>query len=77
MGSWEYKTITIESEDPGAAIEELNKLGAERWECFWVEKQDDKKVFYLKKAGRSFLCQLPARELLHLLPLLDKDKPVE
>ena len=77
MGSWEYKTIVVKSAESNTALARLNELGAKRWECFWVDKQGDQTTFYLKKAGRSFLRQLPARELLHLLPLLNKDNGAE
>ena len=74
MGSCEYKTITAAPTDIDGALEQLNEVGSERWECFFVDRQGSQTVFYLKKPGRSFLRQLPARELLHLLPLLNKDK---
>ena len=46
----------------------LNDLGASRWECFWVETTGTKKRFYMKKAGRSYLKQIPSTDLLKLLP---------
>ena len=70
LGSWQYKTVRISTTDPTQIEAELNKLGAERWDCFWVDKDDSTITFYLKRTRRSVLRQLPARELLRLLPLL-------
>lgn len=73
IGSWEYKTLVVNAENSESVEAELNKLGAERWECFWVDKQGATTTFYLKKAGRSYLKQVPARELLRMLPFLMSD----
>ena len=70
VGTWEYKTLVLPTDKPEDIERELNALGADRWECFWVDKQGTQATFYLKRSGRSYLRNLPARELFRLLPLL-------
>jgi hypothetical protein len=70
IGSWQYKTLEVRQTDSVDIVPQLNKLGADRWECFWVEQQDDTTTFYLKKAGRSYLRHLPSKDLIRLLPIL-------
>ena len=70
MGTWQYMTLVMDVANPTAIEAELNKLGSQRWECFWVDRQGERTTFYLKKASRSFIRQLPLRQLLLLLPLL-------
>ncbi len=70
IGAWEYKTLVLPADEPEKIESELNKLGADRWECFWVDKQGSTATFYMKKPGRSYLRNIPARELFRLLPLL-------
>ena len=70
IGSWQYKTLEVTNSDRADIVARLNELGADRWECFWVEEQDGTTTFYFKKAGRSYLRHLPTKELIRLLPLL-------
>ncbi len=70
IGTWEYKTLVMDLADAENIETELNKLGSERWECFWVDRQGERKTFYLKKTRRSFVQQIPLRQLLLLIPLL-------
>jgi len=70
IGAWEYKTLVLPTDRPEEIAIELNKLGADRWECFWVDRQVTDATFYFKKPGRSYLRNIPARELFRLLPLL-------
>ena len=73
IGSWQYKTLEVRQTDSVDIVPQLNKLGADRWECFWVDQQDDRTTFYLKKAGRSYLRHLPSKDLIRLLPMLGGD----
>ena len=72
IGRWQYKTLEIRKTDD--VVAQLNKLGAERWECFWVDQQDETITFYLKKTGRSYLRHLPSKDLIRLLPMLGGDR---
>lgn len=66
-GTWQYKILR--SQDHVAAEAELNELGKQRWECFAVKPGDSATLYYLKRSHRSYLRQLPARDLLRLLPI--------
>lgn len=70
MGAWDYKTLRVAADDNVDIEKELNKMGAQRWDCFWVDKNGSTTTFYFKKPSRSYLRQIPARELMRLLPLL-------
>lgn len=70
MGAWEYKTIEFSGSDAAQIEAELNALGKLRWECFFVNQTGPKTTFYLKKRKRSYLRNIPARDLLRLAPLI-------
>ena len=55
IGTWDYKIITVSSESEAAILNELKKLGSQRWECFWVEPIPGGKRFFMKRAARSYL----------------------
>ena len=67
IGTWEYKiaSFTTESEDDIAS--QLNTLGSERWECFWVEHAQDSRRFYFKRAQRSYIAM--AGKATKLIPV--------
>ena len=48
IGDWEYKVVSYGSKDFRALEKDLNELGKERWQCFWVEAAEEK-VFLLQK----------------------------
>ena len=55
IGTWDYKIVSFSSESEEAILNELKRLGSQRWECFWVEPIPGGKRFYLKRAARSYL----------------------
>lgn len=76
MGTWEYKVVKIvEPEDlkageqSGESVEsQLGKLGAEKWECFWMERRDAKTLYaYMKRRHRSYVETVPLTELIGML----------
>lgn len=70
IGSWEYQVVLIPRTAGIPAMEKrLNKLGAERWECYWVEKVPDGHRMYFKRPSRSYLKSVPVSDMLKLLPL--------
>ena len=69
-GTFEYRVVRLQGQNAAATEQLLNQLGGQRWECFHIERREEVTTFYLKKAGRSQLRSLPAKELLRLLPLL-------
>ena len=70
MQSWEYKTVRVEATGDDSADDQLNRLGAEGWECFHV----DSGTFYFKKPADSYLRHLPFRDVIKLIPLLQQAK---
>jgi hypothetical protein len=55
IGTWDYKIVSVSSGSEEAILNELKRLGSQRWECFWVEPIPGGKRFYLKRAARSYL----------------------
>lgn len=74
-GSWHYRVVIIDKNDlirhPESVQDTLNELGAERFECFWVEPLDDshtRMAFFFKKSGFSYLKSIPAQQFWRMLP---------
>lgn len=55
IGDWQYQVVVLDESDPIKVTEELNRLGEERWECFFVDELDGKLAFYFKKERISYL----------------------
>ncbi len=55
IGTWDYKIVSVSSESEEAILNELKRLGSQRWQCFWVEPIPGGKRFYMKRAARSYL----------------------
>ncbi len=65
IGTWEYKIVLIDSK---RSIEkELNELGKERWECFWIERKENGFSLFLKRPVKNYLKAIPAKHLLKLI----------
>ena len=74
MGSWQYTSVSFDaSTKPKEVVEKLNQLGNQRWECILVDSQGGEKTFYFKRGQRSYLNQIPAKELLRLVPMLGNE----
>ncbi len=69
IGTWEYKIVFLDTESNLEG--ELNKLGKERWECFWIEKRENKLKLFMKRPVKSYLKAIPAKHLLKLIPQVD------
>tara|TARA_B100001057_G_scaffold75085_2_gene69745 strand:- start:2845 stop:3318 length:474 start_codon:yes stop_codon:yes gene_type:complete len=67
IGDWEYKVVSYGSKDFQALEKDLNELGKERWQCFWVEAAGEGKVFYFKRTKMSYLSKIPAGALLRII----------
>ncbi len=66
IGTWEYKIAFLDAESN--LEKELNKLGKDRWECFWIEKRENGLKLFLKRPVRSYLKTIPTKHLLKLIP---------
>lgn len=67
IGDWEYKIVTLDTPTPELLEQELNTLGTERWEVYWVEQVGGQKRFYLKRSARSYLRAIPLSEIGKIL----------
>ena len=69
IGAWQYTSRTVSSDDdPNKVMILLNELGAQKWECFWVDKQPNQTVLYFKKSPKSLLKHIPFKDLVRMIP---------
>ncbi|MFK7767929.1 MAG: hypothetical protein AB8B55_11965 [Mariniblastus sp.] len=68
MESWEYEVKDYSNADPEMLVKELNAMGKRGWDCFSVQGTRH----YFKKPTHSYLRQLPFKDMLRLIPLMDK-----
>jgi hypothetical protein len=77
MGAWEYKVVSLTSaqifEDPSVLEATLNENGKSRWDCFHITEGPGGSKFYMKRQKRSYLKNLPLKDVLKLVPLLNTD----
>lgn len=67
MGTWEYRIATFNTNDYAELEKELNKLGKERWECYWFEREGNAFRLAFKRPAQSYLQALPVKELMKLM----------
>lgn len=78
MGAWEYHVVLVpRTADIPSLEKRLNKLGVERWECYWMEKVPDGHRMFFKRPSRSYLKTVPVSDILKLLPLGGDEDPGE
>ena len=68
IGDWEYRIVRLDAASDGAVEKRLNELGSERWEVFWLEREEDELRAFLKRSMRSYLRLLPLSDLSRLVP---------
>jgi hypothetical protein len=68
IGDWEYRVVEMKEAGPAETEARLNELGAERWECIWIETVGRKTRFILKRPVKGYLGQIPLSELIKLIP---------
>ncbi len=67
MGTWEYRFVTFDAINPTELEKELNTMGKERWECFWLEREGNVMRLAFKRPAQSYLQALPVKELMKLI----------
>ena len=67
LGDWEYQIIELPGDSAATIAEELNALGDERWEAYWVERSNETVRIYLKRPAISYAGRVPIAALLRLL----------
>ena len=68
IGDWEYRILRVARGDDAALEAQLNELGTERWEAFWIDPRPDGLWVVLKRPVRTYLRHIPFSELRHLIP---------
>ena len=54
----EYKTIKVTHSDLAAMDEQLNELGQERWDSYYVSEDAEGQVFYFKRRKSNAIAYL-------------------
>ncbi|MDX1563494.1 MAG: hypothetical protein R3305_11235 [Gammaproteobacteria bacterium] len=67
IGDWEYRIVEFETMSAEVLQQELNALGDERWEVFWVESTAAGVRMFLKRPAISYLSRVPLSTLLRML----------
>ena len=67
-GDWEYRVVALAELEADALEEELNGLGQERWEVFWIERTDQGLSLLLKRPAVSYLRAVPFSEIGRAIP---------
>ena len=67
FGAWEYRVLQVAKSDLGIVEEQLNEMGAERWECIQVETIGTTTWLYMKRPVKSYLRNLPLSQLLKVI----------
>ncbi len=63
VGDWEYRVTFIAATENQLLEQELNRLGEERWEAFWVRDSESGLTLFLKRPARSYLKLVPLSEI--------------
>ncbi len=64
IGDWEYKIVAIDISEIVNLEKQLNKLGEDRWECFWISEQPENLTLFFKKPKISYLQKMPIGDAL-------------
>ena len=54
----EYKTVEVTHADLTTLDEQLNALGEDRWDCYHVSQDGERKVFYFKRRKSNAIAHL-------------------
>lgn len=68
IGAWEYRIVALQAKTDRELEKELIKLGKDRWECFWLERDGSTLRLALKRPAKSYLQAVPVKELMKLIP---------
>ena len=77
INAWEYKVVSLtqaESKIPALLEKTLNEAGNQRWDCFHVSESAAGTKFFMKRQKKSYLKNIPLRDMLKLIPLLDNEE---
>ena len=77
IGDWQYRVVELPFGSAETLEQELNDLGADRWECVWIEPRDNKMLGIFKRRTRTYLNRVPMGDLLKLVPKSEDDAGTE
>jgi len=66
LGDFEYRILEFAGLTAAELEAELNSLGDERWEVFWMEATPTGVRVYLKRSAISYLSRLPLSAIVRL-----------
>jgi hypothetical protein len=67
LGDWEYRIVMLAQGSSESMEAELNALGDERWEVYWVEPLGGGIRVYLKRPSISYVSRIPLATLIRLI----------
>jgi hypothetical protein len=67
IGDWEYKQLTIPLTEIAAMEKNLNELGTDRWDCFWIQQHKDSIHLLFKRPSVSYLHKLSTVDFMKLI----------
>jgi hypothetical protein len=67
LGDWEYLIVEIPNGPAEEQEQQLNELGNERWEVYWVQPAANNVRFYLKRPSISYLSRVPLSTLMRVI----------
>ncbi len=70
MNAVEYKIIRTTITDVAEFEKQMNELGQDRWDCFHVQERDGTTTFFFKKAKRSYMRNIPLKDMIRLVPFM-------
>ena len=68
IGDWQYRILLLPETADAELESQLNELGTERWEVFWVERRQEGLRLFLKRPARSYLKAVTEAEPWRLVP---------
>ena len=71
MNALKYKVVKISMDDLDNVEDQLNRLGELRWDCFHAVEKDGETILFFKKEKRSILKNIPVKDMLKLVPLMN------
>ncbi len=67
IGDWEYKQLTIPLTQITSLEKNLNELGADRWDCFWIQNHEGSIHLLFKRPTISYLHKLSQVDFMKLI----------
>ena len=68
IGNWQYRVVDLTPTDARSVEDRLNELGADQWECIWIQASGNTVRFVFKRPAKSYLKHIPLSQLMKLVP---------